>query len=228
MRNERVFAMLKPGVSWTDCHLAAENEVLKALEVLGVLKKGCVTEAQRACVGGVFLPCGLGHFIGLDTHDVGGYLPGQPATIQKDRASPKVEDGTNAKARHVPHRRAGVLFYRRFVGRRVEGPALSKYLNADVVRGFRGFGGVRLEDVVCITSNGFENFSTCPRTINEVQAVMSGGVWPPPVDEAPDLQRRWARFVDGASEDVSVPGIVAAEGRGAGPFAGRVAGYQAR
>ena len=28
-------------------------------------------------------------------------------------------------------------------------PALSTFLNADVVRGFRGFGGVRLEDVVC-------------------------------------------------------------------------------
>ena len=75
-----------------------------------------------------------------------------------------------------------------------------------------------MEDVVCITQNGFENFTTCPRTINEVQAVMSGGVWPPPVDEAPDLQRRWARFVDGALEDVSVPGIVLPKGARRGSF----------
>ena len=60
---------------------------------------------------------------------------------------------------------------------------------------------------------------TCPRTINEVQAVMAGGVWPPPVDEAPDLQRRWARFVDGAlEEDVSVPGIVLPKGARRGFF----------
>ena len=72
--------------------------------------------------------------------------------------------------------------------------------------------------VVCITANGFENFSTCPRTINEVQAVMAGGTWPPPVDEAPDLGRRWARFADGALEDVSVPGIVLPKGARRGSF----------
>ena len=212
-----VFAMLKPGVSWTDCHLAAENEVLKSLEVLGVLKKGCVTEAQRACVGGVFLPCGLGHFIGLDTHDVGGYLPGQPKRSERPGLA-KLRTARTLKQGMCLTVEPGCYFIDALLDDALKDPSLSKFLNADRLRGFRGFGGVRLEDVVCITSNGFENFTTCPRTINEVQAVMSGGVWPPPVDEAPDLQRRWARFADGALEDVSVPGIVLPKGARRGSF----------
>ena len=66
--------MLRPGTSWTACHLAAEREVLRSLKKLGVVV-GDLDEAQGAALGGVFLPCGLGHFIGIDTHDVGGYLP---------------------------------------------------------------------------------------------------------------------------------------------------------
>ncbi len=42
---------------------------------MGVLH-GSVDEMMAVELGGYFLPCGLGHLIGLDTHDVGGYLPG--------------------------------------------------------------------------------------------------------------------------------------------------------
>lgn len=66
-----VFDMARPGVQWSDCHLAAEREVLKALIGLGVVV-GELDAAQAAGIGAVFLPHGLGHLIGCDTHDVGG------------------------------------------------------------------------------------------------------------------------------------------------------------
>jgi len=66
-----VFEMAKPGVQWADCHLAAEREVLKALLDVGVLQ-GDLDSIQAAAIGGVFMPHGLGHLIGCDTHDVGG------------------------------------------------------------------------------------------------------------------------------------------------------------
>jgi Xaa-Pro dipeptidase len=39
---------------------------------VGVLHNGSVEELLEAHVGAVFLPHGLGHLIGCDTHDVGG------------------------------------------------------------------------------------------------------------------------------------------------------------
>jgi hypothetical protein len=47
--------------------------LLEHLTRLGVLR-GDVDAMQAARLGAVFLPHGLGHFMGCDTHDVGGYL----------------------------------------------------------------------------------------------------------------------------------------------------------
>jgi Xaa-Pro dipeptidase len=56
---------------------------------------------------------------------------------------------------------------------------LKPFLNAELLEEYRGFGGVRLEDVVAITANGCVNYTLCPRTVNEIEHVMAGGKWPP-------------------------------------------------
>jgi len=66
---------------------------------------------------------------------------------------------------------------------------LKQFLNEDKLNEFRGFGGVRLEDVLVITSTGCINYTLCPRTVEEVEHVMSGGKWPPTKDAAPELRR---------------------------------------
>jgi Xaa-Pro dipeptidase len=75
--NRTVEARLKPGVNWRDMHILAEKILLSGLKDLGILK-GDVNEMVEKRVGYLFMPHGLGHLMGIDVHDVGGYLKGMP------------------------------------------------------------------------------------------------------------------------------------------------------
>jgi len=187
-----VYDMLRPGVSYVDCHKRAEVEILKALVELGVVVLGdqSLEELVDMRLGAVFMPHGLGHLIGIDTHDVGGYLPGHPerimepglkslrtARIMREKMTLTVEPGCY----FIDHLIDGALD---------KSSPLKQYLNPSILNTFRGFGGVRLEDVVVITSDGCENFTICPRTVKEVEHVCGGGKWPPVRDDAPELRRK--------------------------------------
>tara|TARA_B100000795_G_scaffold161983_1_gene121717 strand:+ start:61 stop:1152 length:1092 start_codon:yes stop_codon:yes gene_type:complete len=100
-----VLGALRPGASYADLHELAEAAILRALLAGGVLSRAghdsdeAAVEAMMAAgLGAVFMPHGLGHLIGLDTHDVGGYLPGTPERstrpgLSKLRTSRLVEAG---------------------------------------------------------------------------------------------------------------------------------------
>lgn len=66
---------LKPGVTYKEMHLLSERVTLQGLLELGLVK-GDVDEMVEKRVGFIFQPHGLGHLIGLDVHDVGGYIKG--------------------------------------------------------------------------------------------------------------------------------------------------------
>eukprot|EP00878_Enallax_costatus_P033339 GHUV01036759.1.p1 GENE.GHUV01036759.1~~GHUV01036759.1.p1 ORF type:complete len:498 (+),score=81.20 GHUV01036759.1:186-1679(+) len=77
-----VIAAMKPGVSWPDMHTLAYRRILSGLKMGGLLQ-GDVDGMIAADIGGLFMPHGLGHLIGIDTHDVGGYGVGFPPRIQR-------------------------------------------------------------------------------------------------------------------------------------------------
>ncbi|KAF6768918.1 hypothetical protein AHF37_12343 [Paragonimus kellicotti] len=69
-----VLAELKPGVSWVELHELAERHILTHL-IAGGLLRGNVEDMMRARLCATFMPHGLGHLMGCDVHDVGGYSP---------------------------------------------------------------------------------------------------------------------------------------------------------
>mmetsp|Transcript_27804 Transcript_27804/g.43144 ORF Transcript_27804/g.43144 Transcript_27804/m.43144 type:complete len:534 (+) Transcript_27804:243-1844(+) len=193
-----VLHMLKPGVDWVECHCAAERAVLRAMMLLGAVVSTTsnnnmkLDEMIQNRLGAVFMPHGLGHFIGIDTHDVGGYLaeaghpPRSPLPgLNKLRTARIMEQGM------VVTVEPGCYFIDHLLDAALEDDVLKQYLVPDVVNSklLRESGGVRLEDVVVVTKDGCDNFTRCPRTVKEVEHVMAGGKWPPVSDEAPELKR---------------------------------------
>ncbi|KAL6558525.1 hypothetical protein OROMI_018875 [Orobanche minor] len=68
-----VISSMRPGVSWVNMHKLAERIVLESLKE-GCLLSGDVDAMVHERLGAVFMPHGLGHLLGIDTHDPGGYL----------------------------------------------------------------------------------------------------------------------------------------------------------
>ena len=95
-----VLTSAKPGVAWPDMHLLANREVLLSLLEAGILK-GDINEMMAVNLAGrVFQPHGLGHFMGMDVHDVGGYLEGHPDR----RQGPGLRNLRTARVLQVIHK----------------------------------------------------------------------------------------------------------------------------
>lgn len=168
-----VMRSVKPGVSWVDMHLLAERVQLQELKENGLLV-GDVDGMMDARLGAIFMPHGLGHFMGIDTHDVGGYqewttnrseLPG----LRSLRTSRKLKKGM------VLTIEPGIYFIDTLLDKAFNDSTLSPFLVPDQVNRFRNFGGVRIEDDIVVTDTGMELLTDVPRTVEEIESLMSEG-----------------------------------------------------
>ena len=175
-----VHAKLAPGVCWVECHKLAERITLEGLVELGLLT-GDVDEMLEKRIGFLFMPHGLGHFIGLDTHDVGGYLPHTPKRsplpgLANLRTSRVMEAGM------IITIEPGCYFRDFLLNGEVSEEFYSfdlSYLNREKILEYQAeVSGVRIEDDVLITETGSENLSyDIPRTVPQIEACMAGQEW---------------------------------------------------
>eukprot|EP01092_Planopodium_desertum_P000359 TRINITY_DN1049_c0_g1_i1.p1 TRINITY_DN1049_c0_g1~~TRINITY_DN1049_c0_g1_i1.p1 ORF type:complete len:188 (-),score=19.84 TRINITY_DN1049_c0_g1_i1:56-559(-) len=165
---------MRPGVAWEDMHILAETVIARGLLALGILV-GEEKEVLALHLAAIFFPHGLGHFLGLDTHDPGGYPKGveriDRAGIKYLRARRTLEEGM------VITVEPGLYFNPVLLEEAFNDPVRKNYLNKEKIEAFRHFGGVRIEDDVIVTKDGVENMTKVPRTVEEIEAVMAGKPW---------------------------------------------------
>ncbi|KAJ8568709.1 hypothetical protein K7X08_030931 [Anisodus acutangulus] len=173
--HDAVISAMRPGVSWVDMHKLAERVILESLKK-GHLLVGDVDKMMVERLGAIFMPHGLGHLLGIDTHDPGGYLKG--AERPKEPGLSSLRTSRKLLKGMVITVEPGCYFIDALLLPALESPAVSEFFNPVEINRFRAFGGVRIESDVIVTSSGCVNMSKCPRKIEEIEAVMAGVPWP--------------------------------------------------
>jgi len=172
-----VMAAVKPGVKWADMHRLADRVQLECLRDAGLLH-GEVDDMIKLHLGAVFMPHGLGHLMGLDVHDVGGYPEGteridEPG-LRSLRTTRVLEESM------VLTIEPGIYFIDATLNPALENPETARFFNQEMLQRFRNFGGVRIEDDIVVTSDGMELMTCVPRTVHEIETLMAEGADLPP------------------------------------------------
>jgi len=163
---------MKPGVVWSDMHYLAAKVLLEHLVGMGLLQ-GDINAMMVANVWECFFPCGLGHFIGCDTHDVGGYPTGEAERInrpgiRKLRTTRILQEGM------VLTVEPGLYFTDIQLDRALKDSVIREFVVPERLKQFYGFGGFRIEDQVVVTADGIEHMEQLPRDVATIEAICQG------------------------------------------------------
>lgn len=155
---QELCAMIRPGRDYREIHFSAHRKVG---EILADMKFTSMS-ADAAYESGItrtFLPHGIGHYIGLQTHDVGGFMADETGkTIPKPKDHPFLR-----LTRVVEDSQAFTIepgFY--FIDMLLEELRSSEHsaqMDWEKIDRFRPFGGVRIEDDVVVRKSGHENLT---------------------------------------------------------------------
>jgi len=144
------------------------------LKSLGLMK-GDTEEAVREGAHALFFQCGLGHMMGLDVHDMEN-LGEQFVGYEQLQRNPQfglcyLRLAKPLRAGFVVTVEPGLYFIPELIDMWKAERRLERFINYDAVERFRDFGGVRIEDDVLVTENGYRLLgSPVPKTIEAVEA----------------------------------------------------------
>jgi Xaa-Pro aminopeptidase len=169
---------LKVGVPFRDAHIAAATKICEGMKDLGLMK-GDPAEAARIGAYALFFPCGLGHMVGLDVHNMEnlgeqyvGYEDGEEKSSQFGfkslRLARKLEPG------FVFTVEPGIYFIPELMDKWQAEHQFTDFICYDKLTSWRDFTGLRNELNYAVMPDGtIRQLGTIkkPMTIEEVYAA---------------------------------------------------------
>lgn len=168
---------LKPGTPFRNAHLAAAAKIAEGMKGLGLMK-GDPQEAAAIGAYALFFPCGVGHMMGLDVHDMEnlgeqyvGYADGERKSTQFGfkslRLARPLEPG------FVFTVEPGIYFIPELIDQWAAEKRFADFICYDKLQAWRDFTGLRNELNYVITTDGVRRLGTLhkPMTLEEVYAA---------------------------------------------------------
>lgn len=176
--------MLREGVLWDDVHFEAHKIAIEGLLELGILR-GDKEDILKSRTSVAFFPHGLGHYLGMDTHDTGGHanyddtdplfkylrvrgkLPaGAIITVE-----PGVSHHCYAAESKLTQRQ--IYFCNFIIEPYLRDPVHATHIDAELLKKYWEVGGVRIEDNILITKTGYENLTTAIKDVDEMEKIIN-------------------------------------------------------
>ena len=168
------------GTPFREAHIAAATEIARGMKELGLMK-GDPAEAAECGAYALFFPCGLGHMVGLDVHNMEnlgeqyvGYAEGQVKSTQFGfkslRLARPLEKG------FVFTVEPGIYFIPELMDKWEAEGQFRDFICYDKLGPWRDFTGLRNELNYVMTDNGAQFLGTIkkPMTIEEVYKAKNG------------------------------------------------------
>ncbi len=171
--HNKAIEMLKPGIPFKEVYYESAREIMRGMKDLGFVK-GDINEAVAAGAHAMFFPCGLGHMMGLDVHDMEdlgeqyvGYdnePKGTQFGIKSLRLGRKLEPG------FVLTIEPGIYFIPQLIDLWKSESRFDQFLNYNKIEEYKDFGGCRNEEDFLITETGYRLLGKpLPKSIEDVE-----------------------------------------------------------
>ena len=166
---------LKPGIHFKDVYELSCRVICEGMKSLGLMK-GDPAEAVAAGAHAMFFPCGLGHMMGMDVHDMEnlgevwvGY-DGQPKSTQFGRKSLRL--ARPLEPGFVLTIEPGIYFIPELIDLWKSENRFTDFICYDKLEPYRDFTGLRNEEDYLITETGARRLGKrIPLTTEEVEAL---------------------------------------------------------
>jgi Xaa-Pro dipeptidase len=156
---QQICASVKPGVKYPDLHMQAHRMVARLLAEFDFTRGIDADGIIEKRISSAFFPHGVGHYLGLQVHDVGGFMADASGkTIDKPEGHPYLRLTRAVEPSMVFTIEPGLYFIDPLLAE-LKKSENAKFLNWPKIDEFRKFGGIRVEDDVVVTASGHQNLT---------------------------------------------------------------------